>query len=273
VDLDGSPHRFDSTATIAGPEALISQLMPLIQATEASMLDSRAGFTSPYAGLDAILSGARCLLFDFDGPVCDLTGAMPSDTVERLRGFALDHGVEVPGDSQDPSDIIALAAGHDPGVAGLLDAMLASIELAAVANAIVPGYVHEALAACRDSGRTSAIIGPQSPKAVHDYLEKQGLYDQTGCVVTPGSHPPGHLMTLDYVVESALRALEATPVECALITASPHGVETAFAVGAQPIGYARTPADHERLPDAGATCIISSLADLTLRLRARPLPN
>ena len=33
------------------------------------------------------------------------------------------------------------------------------IELAAVAHATVPGYVHEALAACRDSGRASAVIG------------------------------------------------------------------------------------------------------------------
>jgi beta-phosphoglucomutase-like phosphatase (HAD superfamily) len=80
-------------------------------------------------------------------------------------------------------------------------------------------------------------------------------------------------MTLDHVVESALSALEATPAECALITASSRGIETAFAVGAQPIGYARTPADRERLADTGATCIIPSLADLTLRLRAKPLPN
>ncbi len=71
-------------------------------------------------------------------------------------------------------DIIALAAGHDPDLAGLLDAMLTSFELAAVSHATVPGYVHEALAACRDSGRTSAVIGPQSPKAVRGYLEGHG---------------------------------------------------------------------------------------------------
>jgi myo-inositol-1(or 4)-monophosphatase len=273
VDIDGSPHRFDSTATIAGPAALISQLLPLIQATETTMLDSQKGFTSPHAELDAILSTARCLLFDFDGPICDLSGAMPADTADRLRGFALDHGVQIPSDSTDPADIIALAATHDQGLAGLLDAMLASIELTAVAHATVPGYVHEALAACRDSGRRSAVIGPQSPKAVHSYLEQHGLYEQTAAVVTPGSHPPGHLMTLDYMVESAVRALETTPAECALITASTRGIETAFAVGAQPIGYAHTPEDRDRLADTGASCIIPSLADLTLRLRARPLPN
>jgi len=68
-------------------------------------------------------------------------------------------------------------------------------------------------------------------------------------------------------------ALEATPAECALITASPEGIDAAYGIGAHVIGYARTPADREHLADAGATCTIPSLADLTLRLRARPLPN
>jgi beta-phosphoglucomutase-like phosphatase (HAD superfamily) len=63
------------------------------------------------------------------------------------------------------------------------------------------------------------------------------------------------------------------PAECAFITASPDSIEAAHGVGAQPIGYARTPSDREHLADAGVTCIIPSLADLTLRLRARPLPN
>jgi hypothetical protein len=39
------------------------------------------------------------------------------------------------------------------------------------------------------------------------------------------------------------------------------------------IGYARTPSDREHLADTQASTVISSLADLVLRLRARPLPN
>src|SRR6266581_2191728 len=58
VDIDGSAHGFGSAATIAAADALISQLLPLIQATEASAheLDSEKEFTSPYAALDAILT-------------------------------------------------------------------------------------------------------------------------------------------------------------------------------------------------------------------------
>jgi myo-inositol-1(or 4)-monophosphatase len=272
VDIDGTAHRFDSAATIAGSVALISQLLPLIQATETNMLDSQREFSSPYKGLDAILSSARCLLFDFDGPVCDLAGAMPADTTGRLHRLVTAEGIEVPANS-GPFDLLALVAGHSSQLGATLDAELASIELAAVAHATVPGYVHEALSACRDSGRTPAVIGRQAADAVRTYLAKHGLSDQAACVVTPGGYPPGHLQTVAHLLEDAIGALEATPAECALITASPEGIDAAHGIGAQAIGYARTPSDRQHLADAGATCMIPSLADLTLRLRARPLPN
>ncbi len=275
VDVDGTAHGFDSAATIAGPDALISQLLPLIQATEANLHgpDSQQGFASPYAELDAILASARYLIFDFDGPICDLSGAMPADTADRLRALALAEGAKLPADSSDPFDILAAAVGRSPNLGAALDAELTRIELTAVAHATVPGYVHETLAACRDSGRTPAVIGQQSADAVRTYLAKHGLSDQTALVIAPGSYPPGHLQTLAHLIEDAVGALGTTPAECALITASPAGIDAAHTVGAQPIGYARTPGDREHLANAGTTCIIPSLADLTLRLRARPLPN
>jgi myo-inositol-1(or 4)-monophosphatase len=273
VDIDGSAHGFDSAATIAGPDALISQLLPLIQATEAATPASQQGFTSPYAQLDAILSGARWLIFDFDGPVCDLAAAMPSDTIGRLRSLVHAEDIQTPADSGDPFDLLAWVAGHTPRLGAALDAELATIELAAVAHATVPGYVHEALAACRDSGRTPAVIGRQSADAVRTYLAKHGLSDQASCVITTSSYPPGHLQTLAHLVEDAIGTLGATPAECTIITASPAGIDAAHGTGAQPIGYARTPSDREHLAQAGAACVIPSLADLTLRLRARPLPN
>ena len=272
IDADGSAHGFHSAATIAAADPLVSQLLPLIQATETNGLDSQQGFTSPYAALDAILTGARCLIFDFDGPVCDLAGAMPADTAERLRRVVLAGGIEAPADS-DPFDLLASVAGHSSGLGAALDAELTSIELGAVAHATGPGYVHEALAACRDSGRASAVIGRQSAEAVRTYLAKHGLSDQTACVIAQGSYPPGHLQTVAHLVEDSIGALGATPAECTLITASPVGIDAAHGLGAQIIGYARMPADREHLADAGAACIIPSLADLTLRLRARPLPN
>lgn len=89
TDADGQPHDLNSAATIAAAPALISQLIPLIQAADLTALqDSQTGFASPYKTLDEILSQARHLIFDFDGPVCDLTAAMPPDTADQLRAAA-----------------------------------------------------------------------------------------------------------------------------------------------------------------------------------------
>ena len=88
-----------------------------------------------------------------------------------------------------------------------------------------------------------------------------------------GISPPFLLHPRPPLLKPPMGPLRATPAECAFITASPAGIEAAHAIGAQPIGYARTPGDREHLADAGVTCIVPSLADLTLRLRARPLPN
>ena len=234
-----------------------------------SASSSQTGFTSPYAALDAILRDARYLLLDFDGPICGLPLLMPQIAAEKLRGIVITERLEDVRHSGDPYELLASVAARMPVFAATLDAELTSIELANVAEATVPGYVHEALAACRDSGRTSAIIGRQSADAVRAYLANHGLSDQTACVIATGSYPPGHLQTVAHLVEDAVGALKATPRQCAFITASPAGIDGAHAVGVQVIGYARTPYDREHLARAGATCIIPSLADLTLRLRAK----
>ena len=43
------------------------------------------GRTSPYAALDHILSRAHYLIFEFDGPICDLSAAMPATTATSSR--------------------------------------------------------------------------------------------------------------------------------------------------------------------------------------------
>jgi beta-phosphoglucomutase-like phosphatase (HAD superfamily) len=112
---------------------------------------------------------------------------MPADTIDRLRRLVAAEGIEAPTDT-DPLDLLASVAGYSSQLGASLDAELASIELAAAAHATVPGYVHDTLAACRDSGRTPAVIGRQAAEAVRTYLAKHGLSDQTAHVVTPDSY-------------------------------------------------------------------------------------
>jgi myo-inositol-1(or 4)-monophosphatase len=277
TDAHGQPHDLNSAATIAAAPLLISQLIPLIQAADLTTPhDGQAGYASPYKALDEILSQARHLIFDFDGPVCDLTDAMPPATAEQLRDTLRADTADLPAAItaiSDPTEIIARAVAISPSLAARLDAQLTSLEVAAARTARPAAYVHEALAACRDSGRTPAVISRHSGQAVSSYLDQHGLADQARDVTAIDTFPPGHLQTMPHLLEDAIHALGATPAECALITATETGIDTARGIGAHTIGYATTPATAERLAAAGARTTIPSLADLTLRLRARPLPN
>jgi myo-inositol-1(or 4)-monophosphatase len=277
VDADGSPHSPQSAATIAAPESLISKLIPLIQAADIHAVDGQEAvqpITSPCVALDAVLSRTRYLIFEFDGPVCALSASMPATVAEQLRGVLEDgDDLSVAADTADPAEIIARAATTSPDGAARADAELTSIELVAAETAPPTGYIHEALAACRDSGRTASVISRNSERAVSSYLTRYSLAEQIQHVAAAGSYPPGHLQTSEHLIEETIRALSATPTESALVTVSVPGIEAAKKAGAHVVAFALTSADSERLIAAGPNCVIRSLADLTLRLRARPLSN
>jgi myo-inositol-1(or 4)-monophosphatase len=277
VDADGSPHGPASIATIAAPEPLISKLIPLIQAEDIYTADSQDAVQpsdSPYAVLDAILSRARYLIFDFDGLVCDLSNAMPPTTADQLRAVLGNsvNDASITG-TADPTEIIARAATISQEAAARADAELTSIELAAAETAPPVGYIHEALAACRDSGRNAAVISRRSDQAVKSYLARYSLSDQIRYIAATGSYPPGHLQTSSHLIECTVRALSVSPAECAFITTTAANMDIARKTGTHVIGYATTLGASERLAGGGANCIICSLADLTLRLRARPLAS
>ena len=99
-------------------------------------------YKSPYAALDAILSLARYLIFEFDGPVADLTVAMPATTADQLRATLRDERTDLPPaitQTSDPFEILAYAAGLNPDLAARVDAQLTSIE---ALRLLQPGPLH-----------------------------------------------------------------------------------------------------------------------------------
>jgi len=216
TDADGTSHTFNSAATIAAAPDLIPQLIPLIQAARISEIlgaETELADSSASADLDAILSRARYLIFDFDGPV------------------------------------------RDP------------------ATGTLAGYVYEALAACRDSGRTPVITATDSPAQVSDYLNRQGLAELTRNVYTQNGDSPQHGWVNTDLLRTTLTALDASSSDCAIITATAATIKDASDTGLATIGYTAVPGADQQLTAAGADSLLPSLADLTLRLRARPLPN
>jgi myo-inositol-1(or 4)-monophosphatase len=280
VDADGSPHNMESAFTIAAPPALIDQLLLLVRQADGVRSDTNAnrdGDSSPNAALDRVLTSCSVLIFEFDGPICDFSGALPADAGDRLLTLASGEGMPramaaraFPG-TDDLYEIADAMGTFDADIARPAAVRLAEMELAAAERAIPSPYVHEALAACRDSGRITVIVSRQSNEAVEAWLARFGLSDQVHHVFAVTRHQSAPVQHLSALVDEAIHALRARTDEYAFITKRVMGVQEARRMGVHPIGYARTQADGAHLSGVGAESVVLSLADLTLRLRARPL--
>jgi phosphoglycolate phosphatase len=232
----------------------------------------------PYgAALLGILTPTRHLLLDFDGPICDLYAGLPAATVaERLRKLFSDQDRQLPDNvarSDDPLEVFAYAATISPGLAARVETELTSLEESAVSTAKAAAYVHEVVTSCRESGRSVSVVSNNSERAVNSYLAQHGLDDRIDLVVARTSYDATLLKPNPHLIERALDTLGAEPAACAFVGDSTTDIEAARIVGVPSIGYANRPEKHNLLAKAGANTVVSSLSDLVLVLRARPLPN
>jgi beta-phosphoglucomutase-like phosphatase (HAD superfamily) len=119
----------------------------------------------------------------------------------------------------------------------------------------------------------NALVSNNSARAVRTYLELHGLDDRIEFVSARTSADPALLKPDPHLIEQAMAGLGASPEECVLIGDSTTDMQAANRAGTDSIGYANRPGKHDSLTAAGATAVVSSLADLVLIPRARPLPN
>jgi beta-phosphoglucomutase-like phosphatase (HAD superfamily) len=115
-------------------------------------------------------------------------------------------------------------------------------------------HIHDVLIACRDSGRSAAIVTTTPPTEVRAYLDAHDL--------------PPHSTVIALSIAEAISALEAAPIDCVAITSSPDDIEAARAAGVPVIAYAKTPDYADHLLTAGAKAFVYSMMDLVLRLRS-----
>lgn len=235
------------------------------------------GHVSSFAELDAILARAHHLLLDFDGPICTLFAKTPTEPVsDRLREILILENVELPEHIQTTPDwfeILGYAHSVSPGLAARVAAELTEIETAAVATATPTAYVLDAVTACRESGRGVAVISNNSERVVRSYLDTHDLARLIPVVAARTEPDPARLKPSPYLIEQAAEALGTSPADCAVVGDSVTDMQAAHALGALAIGYPSAWADADDLTSAGAQAIVASMADLALRLRARPLPN
>lgn len=230
--------------------------------------------------LAEVLDSAKCVFFDFDGPLCRLFSAYPATRVAGQLRQELDS--RAPGllstsahDSGDPHSILTAARRElpDDGIVRNVERLLTRAEKEAAETAAPTPYAHDVVTELHMLGRTLAVTSNNSAAAIEVHLEAQGL----GGFFSPhvhGRRPDGSGLKPD--PDCLWRALESTgaaPGQCVMIGDSPSDWEAAQIAGVAFIGYARAPHKAQALEGAGSPLTVGSMGAILHALRGTTAPR
>lgn len=215
-----------------------------------------------------VLTHARALLLDFDGPVCSVFAGIPASTVaDQLRGVLADCGhtnlPEAIATSADPFDVLHFAATLGEDEARYVEAAFAAHEVEAISSATPTSGAHELIEAWHESGRPTAIVSNNGVRAIGAYLDLYSLRTSINFVSARTSADTALLKPSPYLLHEAITALDVTPRESIFLGDSATDIEAAQAAGVRSIGYANKPGKDYRLTVAGADAVTSALTSLS----------
>ncbi|MFJ9594957.1 HAD family hydrolase [Streptomyces virginiae] len=228
---------------------------------------------TPADALGNVLSTSKVILFDFDGPLCDVFRGLPAPSIAvELADLlsALAPALETAARAtDDPMEVHRLSGDGGDTVLAAVEAALTVAEVRAVKVAGEPtvGAI-QALSAARESGRRVAIVSNNSSECVREYLILHGITGLVEEVIGRPRHRPDLMKPSPHPLLSAAHAFAVAPSSTVLIGDSVTDVEAALAAGARSIGYANKPRKMEALVNAGADAVVPSMHPLALALTA-----
>jgi HAD superfamily hydrolase (TIGR01509 family) len=228
--------------------------------------------------LREVITHARFVLFDFDGPICRLfaghsAGHVAKDLVEWLEGQGL-RGLLTEQERVHPDPMVVLHAVDrrhpNSDLVSELERRLTQQELKAVASAWPTAYADPLIRTWVALGARLAIATNNSPLTAASYLESRGL----GACFQPNiygrTQDLHHLKPDPHCLNQALSALGAAPSESLMLGDAPYDFAAAQRAGMPFLGYARNERKEKLMRDAGVENIVRSLEDVLRVLRLRP---
>ncbi|MCF1511239.1 HAD family hydrolase [Streptomyces glomeratus] len=228
--------------------------------------------------LRELIGPVRCVLFDFDGPVCRLFAGhsaegVAQDLVEWLEGQGL-QGLLTEEERVHPDPMAVLHAvnrrrPHSDLVAEL-EERLTRQELKAVVSAWPTAYADPLIRTWTARGARLAIATNNSARTAVSYLDDRDL---TGCFarnVYGRTRDLHHLKPDPHCLNRALSAMGASPPTALMIGDTPSDLQAARQAGVPFLGYAGSSHQEKALREAGAECVLTSLKPVLRILRERP---
>jgi beta-phosphoglucomutase-like phosphatase (HAD superfamily) len=242
--------------------------------------DADAPEPSSPAALAEVLDGVRCVMFDFDGPLCPLYEERPSDGLARTFHRILDDaGLRSPQLSglSDPYGMLRSLPHSFPGrmfegdrllrsVASVFGEHLTLEELERVGRADPTEGAVECVKALYERGFTLAIATNNAPESVQTYLKSHGIDRMFAGRIFGRGWDPRRMKPHPDTVERALTAVAPDGItrdQCVLLGDTPGDLAAARGAGVRFIGYCRSAAKARRLTAAGTRYWVASLDRLS----------
>ncbi|MGW6291260.1 HAD family hydrolase [Streptomyces sp. NPDC055058] len=235
--------------------------------------------------LPALLAGTEAVLLDFDGPVCDLFGPVPTahvaaeiKTMARGHWGRLDREVE---DCHDSHGILPrlgdMADKHRPEhlprePLRLAHEIVTRYEYEAVRTARPTPLSGELLREFRRSGLPVVVVTNNAAGPVRDYLAREGLAGHVAGVCGRDPDEPRRMKPDPYLVDRALELLGGPDrTRVLLIGDQVTDLEAAQRAGVRFLGCTGDRDKRRRMEGLGADGAVASLGPVTRAARRLPV--
>lgn len=233
--------------------------------------------TAETARLASLVASARYVLWDMDGPICQLFAGYPAHQIAGELVAKIDQlgmgGLltEQERSGNDPQD--ALLGVHErhrgSDLVLELEEWLTRRELTAVATAMPTPYADPLIRTWSSYGVRFAITTNNAGAAATAYIESRRLTDCFPYVY--GRTPNLDLMKPNpYCLEQAIKAMGAVPSATLMIGDTHTDLEAARQAGVAFLGYARNEGKERLLKEAGAEVVVGSMGLVLEVLRSLP---
>ena len=206
---------------------------------------------------------ARAVIFDFDGPLCDVFAGMPAWEVARNLEALLGERT----DTDDPLEILRRAGTSSENILASVEYALVDAEVQAVrCSTRTPGGV-ESVRACLDGGRLVGVVSNNSASAIAEFFMGDDLAERIWPIVGREPLRPDLMKPNPWPLIGALNQLQVAPRDALFVGDTSTDLEVAKVVGVPCIAFANKPGKREFFEAAGADLTVDSMRDLEAGIR------
>ncbi|WP_200306699.1 HAD family hydrolase [Streptomyces adelaidensis] len=237
------------------------------------------------ARLRTLLGETRAVLFDFDGPICDLFGgrstapiAQEIKAMARREWSVLDHVVEACEDSHGLLRILSEMLDRrgdsslDPTALSTANDIVMRYEYDAVDSAVPAPGIHTLLDTLLGLGKRLVIVTNNAEGPVLRFLELHGMSGKFEVVCGRDPHEPRHMKPDPHLLHRALWSLgRMSPRDAVMVGDQLTDLQAARSAGVGFLGYSTDDEQSGNLSREGAHCVVHSHTQLVAACALPPV--